>query len=116
MLYKALGSFNYAEGDDYISCVNRGQGAGRAEDQILSVTLTDSAKASLAKADTAIQEITANCKNEEEDHANLNCTTSGLKVTRNKDDNGEDIPGSINVEIDDSITFIFNCGGAADCI
>lgn len=80
------------------------------------LSLSKATKESLAKADTAIQEITANCKNEEEDHANLNCTTSGLKVTRNKDDNGEDIPGSVNIEIDDSITFIFNCGGAADCI
>lgn len=95
---------------------NGGVATDRTENLGFNIGLTDAAKASLAKADTAIQEITANCKNEEEDHANLNCTTSGLKVTRNKDDNGEDIPGSINVEIDDSITFIFNCGGAADCI
>ena len=78
------------------------------------VSLTDAAKASLAKADSAIQEITSNCTNEEEDHPELNCTTSGLKVTQNKDDEQKVIPGSYNIELDDSITFILNCGSAAD--
>lgn len=46
--------------------------------------------------DTAVQTITSNCTAGQE--------TSGLKVTRTEN--------AVNVEIDDAVTFIFDCGGA----
>jgi precorrin-6B methylase 2 len=50
----------------------------------------------IEKAQTAIHTITSNCTTSQE--------TSGLKVTRTEN--------LVNVEIDDAVTFIFDCGGA----
>lgn len=80
-----------------------------------SIALSEVTKASLAKADTAVQEITTIDTSADHTHgAETNC--GGLKVTQNKDDEDKAIPGSINIEIDDSITFILNCGSAADLL
>lgn len=84
---------------------------------VYNIGLTDDAKASLEKADTAVQEITTKCTNTDTTyHTKLKCTTSGLKVTQNKDADKKVIPGSYNIELDDSITFILNCGTAADLL
>jgi hypothetical protein len=58
------------------------------------------APATKAKIEGAVQEITYNCT------ANPAQETSGLKVTRAENSN------SVNIEIDDSVTFIFDCGSA----
>ena len=80
----------------------------------VALALSDSTKGSLAKADTALQEITTIDTSEDHEHTADETNCGGLKITQNKDTDGNVIPGSVNIEIDDSITFIFNCGSAAD--
>ena len=62
------------------------------------VRLTDEIIRALELAHTSVQAITANGTDEN--------TPSGLIATKNEENN------SYNIAIDDSITFIFNCGGA----
>lgn len=62
------------------------------------VRLTDEIIRALELAHASIQAITANGADEN--------TPSGLIATKNEENN------SYNIAIDDSITFIFNCGGA----
>ena len=75
------------------------------------IGLSEQARTSLTKADTALQEITTIDTSADHTHSTeTNC--GGLKVTPKKDAQGKDVPGSVNIEIDDSITFIFDCGSA----
>ena len=83
----------------------------RYAEAIGQISLSDTAKASLAKANSALQEITTIDTSADHTHGTeTNC--GGLKVTQNKDNKGDVIPGSVNIEIDDAITFILDCGGA----
>ena len=83
----------------------------RYAEAVGQISLSDTAKASLAKADSALQEITTIDTRADHTHGTeTNC--GGLKITQNKDNKGDVIPGSVNIEIDDTITFIFDCGGA----
>jgi hypothetical protein len=66
------------------------------ENLIAELSLDTTAKIAIEQAQTAIQTITSNCTANQE--------TSGLKVTRAEN--------SVNVEIDDTITFIFDCGNS----
>lgn len=63
---------------------------------IAEVSLDTTAKEAIEQAQTAIQTITSNCTTGQE--------TSGLKVTRTEN--------SVNIEIDDAVTFILNCGNS----
>jgi hypothetical protein len=63
---------------------------------IAEVSLDTTAKTAIEQAQTAVQTITSNCTTGQE--------TSGLKVTRTEN--------SVNIEIDDAVTFILNCGNS----
>lgn len=68
------------------------QASGASHQVIGAIALTDEAKASLEKADSALQEITTTAN-------------GGLKVT-NKN----------QIDIDDSVVFVFDCGSATENI
>lgn len=62
------------------------------------ISLDETTISALEKALTSVQDITSNGPSED--------VPSGLIATKNEENN------SYNIAIDDSITFIFNCGGA----
>jgi hypothetical protein len=76
--------------------ININTDLGNNECVIAELSLDTTAAAAIEKAQTAIQTITSNCTAAQE--------TSGLKVTQTEN--------SVNVEIDDAVTFIFDCGNS----
>ena len=94
--------------DSGLEVIDAGNISGTSDDSVFTsgkLALSSATKESLEKADSAIQEITTKCTNTTHSHTT---TCGGLKATKTD--------STVNIEIDDSITFILNCGSAADLL